>query len=73
MKKKFLASLLAVAVVSTGALTMVACDGGSGKQVNNPSGVEAVHTDNGGVEITNQQNSGIRVMSTKLNKKQYAA
>ena len=72
MKKKFLASLLAVAVVSTGALTMVACDGGSGKQVNNPSGVEAVHTDNGGVEITNQQNSGIRVMSTKLNKKQYA-
>ena len=73
MKKKFLASLLAVAVVSTGALTMVACDGGSGKQVNNPSGVEAVHTDNGGVEITNQQNSGIRVMSTKLTQKQYAA
>jgi hypothetical protein len=73
VKKKFLASLLAVAVVSTGALTMVACDGGSDKQVNNPSGVEAVHTDNGGVEITNQQNSGIRVMSTKLNKKQYAA
>ena len=46
VKKKFLASLLAIAVVSTGALTMVACNVGADKQANNPSSVETVRTDN---------------------------
>ena len=73
MKKKFLASLLAVAVVSTGALTMAGCNNGVDKQVSNPSGVEIVHTNNGGMEVGKQEESGIRIMRTKIDSKQYAA
>ena len=73
MKKKFLASLLAIAVVSTGALTMVACNAGADKQLNNPSRVETVRTDNDEVQVTKQKDSGIRIMRTKLKKEQYAA
>ena len=73
MKKKFLASLLAVAVVSTVALTIASCNNATDKQVNNPSGEKTVHTNNGGVEVVDQEDSGIRIMRTKIDSKQYAA
>ena len=71
MKKRILASLLVLAVIGTGVFTAVGCTN-KNEQANHAI-EENIFTENGGMEIENDKNSAVHMVSTTLQPKQYAA
>ena len=72
MKNKFWASLLALTVIVTGALTVAGCDKNENKQANDV-GIESTFTETDGMEISESQSSNMHMMSAKIGKAQYAS
>lgn len=70
--KKILAGILALATLAGGVLTATGCKNEKDKNSGENSAVEDVFTDNSGMEVEDDKNSAIRMMSTRIHPKQYA-
>ena len=72
MKKKLLATILAMSMVATAGVTATACFAVKDKQTDDSTEKENV-LNNEGMEITDSENSPIRLMQTSLLPKDYAS